>query len=115
MSRNRWTLVCCLAAVGLILGGAMVGPTWAGGDKDKGNKTEKKVTLDQVPAEVKATIMKEAGSNTIKEIEEISKDGKVVCFEAEWKADGKEIEIKVAPDGKLLSRKIETDDKDDDD
>lgn len=115
MSRNRWAIVCCLAVAGLILSGAMVGPTWAGGDKDKGSKTEKKVTLDQVPAPVKATILKEAGNNKITEIEETSKDGKVVYFEAEWKLDGKGIEIKVAPDGKLISRKVETDDDDDDD
>jgi hypothetical protein len=80
-----------------------------------GKKTEKDVTIDQVPAAVKATILKEAGSNTIEEIEEVSKDGKVVYYEAEWKTGGKEIEIKVDPKGKLLSKEIEDDDDDDDD
>ena len=80
-----------------------------------GKKTEKDVTIDQVPAAVKTTIEKEAGDNKIEEIEEVNKDGKVVYYEAEWKTGGKEIEIKVDPKGKLLSKEIEDDDDDDDD
>jgi len=80
-----------------------------------GKKTEKDVTIDQVPAAVKATILKEAGTNTIEEIEEVSKDGKVIYYEAEWETGGKEIEIKVDTSGKLLSKEIEDDDDDDDD
>jgi len=80
-----------------------------------GKETEKDVTIDQVPAAVKATILKEAGTNTIEEIEEVSKDGKVIYYEAEWKTGGKEIEITVDPKGKLLSKEIEEDDDDDDD
>ncbi len=81
----------------------------------KGKKQERKVTIDQVPAAVKATILKEAGENKIAEIEEISVGGAVAFYEAEWKADGKETEIKVAPDGTLLKKKVEADDGDDDD
>ena len=77
-----------------------------------GNETEKDVTIDQVPAAVKATILKEAGDNKIEEIEEVSQDGKVVYYEAEWKSGGKEIEIKVDPSGKLLSKEVEDDDDD---
>ncbi|MDP6634863.1 MAG: PepSY domain-containing protein [Phycisphaerae bacterium] len=80
-----------------------------------GKKTEKDVTIDQVPAAVKTTILKEAGSNTIEEIEEVSKDGKVIYYEAEWETGGKEIEITVDPEGKLLSKEVEDDDDDDDD
>ena len=76
---------------------------------------EKEVTIDQVPAAVKATILKEAGKNKITEIEEVSKDGKVIYYEAEIKVDGKEIDIMVAPDGKLLGKEIEDDDDEDDD
>ena len=81
----------------------------------KGRKTEKDVTIGDVPEAVRATILKEAGDNEIEEIEEVSIDGQVVYYEAEWDADGKEIEIKVAPDGKLLSKEIEDDDDDGDD
>ena len=70
-----------------------------------------KVTIDQVPAAVKATILKEAGDHKITEIEKETKDGKTI-YEAEWVADGKEIEIKVAEDGTLLGK--ETEDADDD-
>jgi len=81
----------------------------------EGKKTEKDVTIDQVPAAVKATILKEAGDNKIDEIEEVSRDGKVIYYEAEWTSGGKEIEIEVAPDGKLLSKETEDADDDDDD
>ena len=101
MKRTHWILIA--AAAGLCV--AFVIPTFAG----TGEKTEKNVTIDQVPAAVKATILKEAGGN---KIEEISVDGKVVYYEAEWKTGGKEIEIKVAPDGKLLKKEIEDDDDD---
>ncbi len=100
-----------MGLVGLLLCAVLVNLAWAGG----GRKTEKDVTIDQVPTAVKATILKEAGDHKIEEIEEVSRDGKVVYYEAEWKADGKEIEIEVAPDGKLLSREVEDDDDDDDD
>jgi len=106
MKQRHWMLVAVVAC----LYAAFVIPTFAG----KG-ETEKNVTLDQVPAAVKATILKQAGDNKIEEIEEVSVNGKVVCYEAEWKTDGKEIEIKVAPCGKLLKKEIEDDDDDDDD
>ena len=99
-------------AVVVFLAGLMV---FGLSDALAGKKTEKDVTIDQVPAAVKATILKEAGDNKIEEIEEVSRDGKVVYYEAEWKSGGKEIEIKVDPSGKLLSKEIEDDDDDDDD
>ena len=105
MKRTHWILIAAAACLCV----AFVIPTFA----ETGKKTEKDVTIDQVPAAVKATILKEAGGNKIEEIEEISVDGKVVYYEAEWKTGGKEIEIKVAPDGKLLKKEIEDDDDDD--
>jgi len=105
MKRMHWVLI--VAGVSLCV--AFVVPTFAGTRK----KTEKNVTIDQVPDAVKATILKEAGDNKIEEIEEVSVDGKVVFYEAEWKAGGKEIEIKVAPDGRLLKKEIEDEDDDD--
>jgi uncharacterized membrane protein YkoI len=82
-------------------------------DDDDGEENEVDVTLDQVPAAVKATILAEAKGVSIKEIERESKKGKAV-YEAEWMEDGKEIEIKVSSDGKLLKREIEEEDDDDD-
>ena len=106
MKRMPWVLV---AAVG-VLCVAIAVPALGG----KGKKTEREVTIDQVPAAVKATILEQAGENKIEEIEEVSVEGSVVFYEAEWKAGGKEIEIEVAPDGKLLKKEIEDDDDDDD-
>ena len=110
MTRARWTILGGLGVAGLMLCVVLVSMAWAG----SGKKTEKEVTIDQVPAAVKATILKEADGKTIEEIEEVSKDGKVVYYEAEWKADGKEVEIKVSSDGKLLGKEVEDDDDDDD-
>ena len=83
-------------------------------DDDDDGEEEKEVTLKQVPEAVRKTILKEAGKNKIEEIEEVSKDGKVIYYEAEWEADGKDIEIKVAPNGKLLSKEVDEDDDDED-
>jgi len=104
-------LACLLIIAVLGIGSVAI---WAWADGCKGEKTEKKVTIDQVPELPRKTILKEAGSNKITEIEEETKDG-VITYEAEWKVDGKEIEIKVAADGKLLKKEIEDGDDDDDD
>ena len=73
---------------------------------------EEEVTLDQLPAAVKATILKEAAGGKITEIEREIKNGETV-YEAEFLLDGKEIELTVAANGTLLGR--ETDDEGDDD
>jgi uncharacterized membrane protein YkoI len=89
-------------------------------DDDKSDREEKHedgevdVTLDQVPDAVRATILKEAAGHKIEEIERETRGGRTV-YEAEWEVGGKEIEIKVAPDGTLLAKDVEDDDDDDDD
>jgi hypothetical protein len=82
-------------------------------EDEEGESSEKKLTLDQVPAPVKATILKEAGNNDIKEVEAETEEGQTV-YAAEWVVDGHEVEIKVAADGKLLKKKVEVEDKDED-
>jgi len=79
----------------------------------KKQEREREVSLDQVPAAVRKTVIREAGGNSIDEIE-VNTRGKRTFYEAEWHAGGKEIEIKVAPNGKVLSREVEDDDDDDD-
>ncbi|HUW20972.1 MAG TPA: PepSY-like domain-containing protein [Sedimentisphaerales bacterium] len=80
-------------------------------DDDDENE-EEKLSIDQVPAAVKSTIVKEAAGGTIKEIETETEDGKTI-YEAEVIINGQEVEIKVAADGTLLSKKAEDDDDDD--
>ena len=83
------------------------------GDEDE-DEDEDEVSLDEVPAAVKATILKEADGAEVEEVEKEIEDGKVV-YEAEFEVDGQEVEIEVAEDGTLLSREIDDDDDGDDD
>lgn len=77
-------------------------------------KCEEEVTLEEVPAAVKAMITKEAGDNEIDEIEKITTK-KGTYYEAEWEIEGAEVEILVGSDGKLLRKEIEYEHDDDDD
>ena len=94
--------------IGLGVVGVMAFGVWAG------NADEQEVTLDQVPPAVKATILKEAAGAKITEIERETEHGETV-YEAEFSRNGREIEIKVAPDGTLLGREVEHEGDDEDD
>lgn len=93
--RKAWLAGATAAVVAAVVVGA-----WA---------AEKRVKLDELPAAVKATILKEAGTSRVDEVNEVTCD-KQVTYEAEFKAGGKEVEVKVAPDGRLLKREAEADD-----
>ncbi len=83
-------------------------------DDDDDDENEQGVSLDQLPPAVKATILAEAKGAQVREIErENTKNG--VVYEAEWVENGHEVEIQVAPDGKLLGRQVEQEDDADDD
>ncbi len=86
-----------LLAIGLGMIGAMTLVAGAGEER------EEKVSLDQLPPAVKATILKEARGGTIQEIERERENSKIV-YEAEVIIDGKEFEIEVAADGTLLTK-----------
>jgi len=81
------------------------------GDDDDEDEDEEEVSLDAVPAAVKATILKEAAGAEIEEVVKETEDGQII-YEAEFEVDGKEIEIEVAENGTLLEREIEDDDDD---
>ncbi len=81
-------------------------------DEKKGDEVERAITLNQVPAKAKATLLKAAGKNEIKEIEEVV----LKVFEVEWTKGGKEIEVFIKPDGQVLMKsteKAEADDEED--
>ena len=63
-----------------------------------------KVTIDQVPAPVRATIEKETKGASIKEIERETQKGKKV-YEVEYVRDNKKYEVHVAEDGMVLKHK----------
>jgi uncharacterized membrane protein YkoI len=96
-----------LSLVGLSAIGLVAFAAWAG------DEHEEEVSLEQVPAAVKATILRESAGGKITEIERETKNGKT-SYEAEFLRDGQEIEIKIAPDGTLLGRAVESEEDDED-
>lgn len=96
-----------LLGIGLGLAGGLVFTVRAQ------NMDEQEVTLDQVPAAVRATILNEAAGAEIKELERETENGRTI-YEAEFLLNGAEVEIKIAPDGTLLAREIEDEDDEDD-
>ncbi len=65
---------------------------------------EEQVALDAVPAAVKATIEKSAGTGKILKVESVQKQGKI-SYEARIEQAGKKREITVQADGTLVPAK----------
>jgi uncharacterized membrane protein YkoI len=63
---------------------------------------EEQVSLDSLPAEVKAGLQAKAGNGKILKVESLTKKDKVVAYEAKVETNGKKTEIQVGPDGKPL-------------
>ena len=82
-------------------------------EEDNEDENEREISLADCPAAVKATILKHAGTNQVREVEVQTRNG-VHVYEAEWRENGKEVEITVASDGTLLSKGAGDDDKDED-
>jgi hypothetical protein len=68
------------------------------------------VKFDDCPAAVKATLTAEAKGAKIESVDKETDDGKTI-YEADVTIDGKNHEIKVAEDGKLISNKIDDEDE----
>lgn len=95
--------VVALATVfGLILGGATVPAVYAAGDK--ATHEMEKVSMDQLPAPVKATLEKEAKGGTVGDISKEEKSGKMYYEAQIHGTNGKDRYVHVAPDGKVLKR-----------
>jgi uncharacterized membrane protein YkoI len=64
---------------------------------------EEEVALDSLSADVKAGLTAKASGGTILKVESLTKNGKLVAYEAKVKSAGKKSsEIQVGPDGKPL-------------
>jgi uncharacterized membrane protein YkoI len=63
---------------------------------------EEQVSLNALPAAVKAEIVKQAGKGRIALVESVTKDGALAYYEAQIKGGGKPREVKVGPDGKFI-------------
>ena len=103
MSQSRFLLVGCLVATSSFAQAA-----WAGLSLSReGRETSSKhVKLEQVPEAARKTLLDQAGNNKIRELEKKVVDGQTV-YEIEIIDDGKELEIVVASDGKLVRIKRE--------
>src|SRR2546426_12322425 len=81
-------------------------PAVAAGDKAPSaavHEKGEKMTMDQVPAPVKATIEKEAAGGTIGDITKEAEKGKTF-YEAHITKNGKDRYVHVADSGKVLKR-----------
>jgi uncharacterized membrane protein YkoI len=93
-------VVALATAAAVVLGGATA-PVFAA---DKTAREETKMTMDQVPAPVKATLEKEAKGGSIGEIVQETKNGKMFYEAQIHGTNGKDRYVHVAPDGKVLKR-----------
>jgi hypothetical protein len=66
-------------------------------------EVEEEVTMDSLPATVQAALRKAAGKGTIGKIESMTKNGKLVAYEAHVKTGTKRSEIQVGPSGEKLA------------
>jgi hypothetical protein len=72
---------------------------------EQGNivEVEEEVTLDSLPAAVKKGLIKTAGTGLIDKVESLTKNGKLVAYEAVVNDGAKHHEIQVGPTGKQLA------------
>lgn len=73
--------------------------------KGKENKDES-VTLADLPAAARTVVEQHIGKDHIKKIDKENEDGKVV-YDVEGKINGKDVEITVSADGKVMSSEEE--------
>lgn len=64
---------------------------------------EEEVAMDALPAAVKEGLAKAARSGTISRVESLTKNGKLVAYEAVVKTGAKRSEVQVGPDGQKLA------------
>jgi hypothetical protein len=97
---KQWLII---GLVGLGLGCSQMHKD-ADEEGDEGN--EVKMSLNDVPAPVRDTLMKEANGATIKSVDKEDNKGKTV-YETDVMSGGTNWEIRVDPNGKLLSKKVD--------
>lgn len=64
------------------------------------------LTLEQLPATVRATVERETKGGQVTDIERDREAGKVI-YEVEFTLDGKSYELDIAEDGGLLERRLD--------
>jgi len=66
-------------------------------------EVEEEVAMDSLPAEVREGLKQKAGTGKIAKVESLTKQGKLVAYEAQVRTNGKKSEVQVGPDGKALA------------
>ena len=67
-------------------------------------EVEEQVSLDSLPPAVQEALKKAAGSGTIEVVESLTKNGKLVAYEAQVRHGRKRSETQVGPNGEKLKR-----------
>jgi hypothetical protein len=65
-------------------------------------EVEEEVAMDALPEEVKAGLQAKAGEGKLVKVESLTKQDKLVAYEAQVTKGGKKSEVQVGPDGKPL-------------
>jgi hypothetical protein len=84
-------------------------------EEEEHGGTEKKVSIDRVPAKVKAAILAEVGTGKLVDIGEITTPGGKTFYEIEMWIGGKEYDVLFSADGKVLKKEVEDEEDDEDD
>lgn len=66
-------------------------------------EVEEQVDLSSLPAEVRDGLKDKAGKGNITQVESLTKEGKLVAYEAQVRKGTKRSEVQVGPDGKTLA------------
>ena len=66
-------------------------------------ETEEEVALASLPGRVQAALTKAAGTGTIVKVESLTKQGKLVAYEADIQSGKKHREIQVGPEGQRVA------------
>ncbi len=66
-------------------------------------EVEEEVALGSLPSDVRAGLQTKAGAGKIAKVESLTKQGKLVAYEAQVRTNGKKSEVQVGPDGKALA------------
>src|SRR6185437_2383196 len=81
-------------------------------EDEEDEQNEVKMSIDQVPPAVRATIMEAAAGATVGSVDKEENSKGMFTYETDVKSsDGKNWEIRVSPDGKLISKKIDMEDE----
>lgn len=104
------TTVLAIPAIAAL---AVLGLTGCNESEEEG-RAEQQVTVEHVPAAVRATLEQERQGGTLTELEKITAEGKTV-YAADMVVNGKNQETVITEDGKVMKREVKVRSEQDDD